>query len=161
MELPHRLIAILDARDFKKFCHAFNDRIIGEGAGWFSCLLSSDASAEGFDRVEALAWFIFVERQGRHFGEPKHFELTPTLEAIQELIYKFSAFRNIDVPFEVWKSAFSEGQRIIREMIDEDSDLRVDPRRLVVEEFVAKQMQIVLKDPGYADKYCNLLNGAR
>jgi len=158
--IPDALLTLLDARDYKGFISKFSAKMTAEGPKWFYALLCLDTRAETFRRLHALAGFVFVERQGRHFGEPQRFVLTPVLEDLQELIYKLGVFLTLGVPFEAWASTLGEFQNLVKQMLEDRVDLKADPRTAQVQQAIAKQLEVVRRSPEFDAKFEDYLNGA-
>lgn len=158
--IPDELVALLDARDNRRFKSEFSSQMATNGPKWFYALLSTETSAKTFSRLHALAWFVFVERQGRHFGEPQRFVLTPLLENLQELVYKLDVFETLEVPFESWAATLAEFQNLVRQMLEDGADLKADPRSVKVQQVISTQLAAIRQSPEFEARFTDYLNGA-
>lgn len=153
-------IASLDAKKFETFANAFGSTIDSELEEWISTLCSADRADSTFERLNTLAWYIFVERQGAAFGEPSRFQVTRKLAAFQEFVYTFNAFSTMTIPDAHWSDV---ADQMIRALMEEASSgvARFDsPGCLEAQEFARGRLQEIADNPKYAQRFTDLLNGA-
>ncbi|MFC2146453.1 hypothetical protein ACFLRT_03730 [Acidobacteriota bacterium] len=155
------LLICLDEIDFDRFISLFGARISTEYLKIIEFLISGRKDQVQFSRVYALARFIFIERQGQHFGEPTHFEVDKNMESFQEFIYLLRIFVVLKVPFDVWKELVVVAFDILNEQIENGNiKCKGNPK---YPEFTKKYNKIldeIIKDPEREQKYADFLNGA-
>lgn len=156
---PDRL-ANLDTRDAGQFAKTYGPSLAAELPLWIAMISSAEANQQNFNRLNTLAWFIFVERQGVAFGAPPKFHVSPDMAAFQEFIYTFNVFSTINVPFHVWQPVIDLLFSALREVeltktIDLESRACKDAR-----ECLSQTLASVTRDPEYEQRFTDLLNGA-
>ena len=155
------LLICLDEEDFNRFISSFCSVFSAEYLKIIEFLISKGNGQILFNRISSLAEFIFIERQGQHFGEPIHFEVDKNMASFQEFLYLFNVFIVLKVPFEVWKELVADAIKILKKQLEEgNTNCKRHPK---YPEFTMKFNKIldeIIKDPEMEQKYADFLNGA-
>jgi hypothetical protein len=82
------------------------------------------------DYFHGLAWFYFVELQGRNMGEDFHFEVSDFARSFQRYLYSWDRLGRKRVPFEEWSDLADEGIKLLKDLINENKleNYKYDPR---------------------------------
>lgn len=85
-------------------------------------LLERDcALEEKFKSISRASFLIASELGGRHFGEPKIFDVLPIQKSFQTYIYKWDRFFAKDIPFSEWSDLAEEGLDLLKSLLDENN----------------------------------------
>ncbi|MGM7449204.1 UNVERIFIED_ORG: hypothetical protein DFO82_1703 [Idiomarina abyssalis] len=161
MLFKKKLVAsALDDADFKSFSKKYGRSLCKDLAEWVRLIVEEGVSEAGFKRLHNLAWYIFVERQGAHFGEKKRFTVDDKMVAYQELIYSLNVFETIGVPYKEWHPVVEALFDALRVSITKgDLDLQKEHFKavqLMSQDFLGR----ISNDPVYQHQYTDYLNGA-
>ena len=155
------LLICLDEIDFDRFVSLFGDRISTEYFKIIEFLIAEGNDQIQFSRVYAVARFIFIERQGQHFGEPTHFEVDKNMASLQEFIYLLRIFVVMKVPFDVWKELVVIAFDILKEQIENgDINCKENPKYPEFTRKFNKILDEIIKEPEMEQRYADFFNGA-
>jgi hypothetical protein len=118
------------------------------------CDIASGCDHNKYDILNTLAWLVFAERQGRFFGQPKHFEVTSDLVIFKDLMYSVLVFDTVGVPREEWEDLLAGIYDICAEL---------GKRKVEIQGFiekVEKRKREILGNKKYRELYADYLNGA-
>lgn len=153
-------LAILDAKDSGPFARTYGASLDAELCDWIQLIVSSGPTEENFDRLNTLAWYIFVERQGVAFGEPVRFEVSSTVATFQEFIYSLNVFSTMDIPYAEWHSMVDLLFAALSKMAQ---SARINFRSKEcknITEHASELLERLTEDPKFDQRYIDLLNGA-
>jgi hypothetical protein len=153
-------LAILDARDSDQFAAKYGESLDSELCDWIHLIVSAGASERSFQRLNALAWYIFVERQGVAFGEPVRFRVSSTVAAFQEFIYHLNLFSTMGIPYQEWHSMVAELFATLKQLAESGHFNFQSKECDTVEQDAAETLRRLTTDPDYAQRFTDLLNGA-
>ena len=127
-ELLFKILESSHDDDFEKFCYFFANKISGTQIVFQ--LLSISNTRQCYRCLSKLAWFYFVEHQGRNFGEEVHFELDEFSKSFQKYMYSWSRLQRKGIPFEKWSDLAKEGVDLLETLIQEGKleNFTGDPR---------------------------------
>ena len=153
-------IAVLDAKKSDPFARKYGPSLDSDLLDWIRLIVSLGPTEQNFDRLNTLAWYVFVERQGTAFGEPSRFAVGTTLSDFQEVVYTFNVFSTMGIPFGEWQSVVEILFYALTKMVDQNTfDLRSTDCMNAKKE-AATLLERLAEQPEYGQRYCDLLNGA-
>jgi len=161
MRKYEELMVCLDDKDFDMFVSDYGLEMEKNFLKFLESLISEGCGQVQFNRIDALAEFVFIERQGQHFGDPKHFEINKNMASFQEFIYMLSVFTVIKVPFDTWKELVVDVFNILGDLVQkEDLNYNKHPQFHIFTKKLNRILDEVTKDPEMKRKYFDFLNGA-
>jgi hypothetical protein len=160
MDTTEGRLAVLDSKQSDPFAQTFGPSLDAELADWIRVITSSGPTQQNFDRLNTLAWFIFVERQGTAFGEGARFNVGPTLAEFQEFVYAFNVFSVMDVPYDEWHSVVERLFAALKEMVDSNKINFQSAGCNAAREYLSEVLSCIRQDPEYDQRFMDLLNGA-
>jgi hypothetical protein len=155
-----RRLGTLDAKNFEPFAVSYGPSLDSELDEWITVACSEDETQKKFERLNTIAWYVFVERQGTVFGEPVRFPVTSRLAGFQEFVYSFNVFATMKIPTGEWSDV---ADRMIQVLVEEATlgTGRFDSSGcLEAREFAGNRLKEIAENPKYGQRYTDLLNGA-
>jgi hypothetical protein len=130
--LDKKLLEIINLRrgnDFDLFCDYISncnysiESIIQD-------ILYDTSIQNKYSPLKKLAWYYFVELQGRNMGEDFHFEVSDFARSFQRYLYSWDRLGRKRVPFEEWSDLADEGIKLLKDLINENKleNYKNDPR---------------------------------
>ncbi len=153
-------LAILSAKDSDPFARRCGASLDAELCDWIQLIVSPGPSERAFDRLNTLAWYILVERQGVAFGELARFEVSPTSTNYQDFIYRLNVFSTMNIPYQEWHTMVDMLFATLKQMADSAHFNFNSQDCKAVEGHAAEILGRLTKDPDYDQRYTDLLNGA-
>ena len=161
MLFKRKLVAsALDDADFKSFAKKYGRSLNKDLAKWVRLIVEEGASEVGFKRLHNLAWYVFVERQGTHFGEKKRFTVDDRMVAYQELVYSVNIFETIGVPYKEWHPVIEAlFDSLMASLARDGLDLQKEDCK-TLQSMTQDFVKHLSNDPNYQHQYTDYLNGA-
>lgn len=117
-------------------------------------ILKEDFSEDQYDVIHAFSWFVFVELQGRNFGEPKAYDIPSQYEQIQEFIYDWDIFGSKRIPWNEWSDIAQEGMDVLKEIIKSNfNDYKKLPSRNRFMKKVNERLSKIIKNGKYDHEF--------
>ena len=153
-------LAAIDSQSFEDFASKHGPSLDCELNDWVELITALPPTKQNFERLNTLAWFIFVERQGVSFGEPFRFRVSPQLSRFQTFIYSLNAFMTMNVPYEKWSSMVDMLFNVLSTQSRSQSldTQTVDCQNVC--KHAAEIMHRLNDDPVFQQTYTDFLNGA-
>ncbi|MBB3697031.1 hypothetical protein KMW28_21695 [Flammeovirga yaeyamensis] len=158
--MPNLDLNILDQQDNGTFSSSYGKNLDKDLFDWIQLCISFGPSELSFTRLNTLAFFIFVELSGRHFGEPKRFEVSTQAKTFQEFMYRFNTFKTMKIPFQEWSQLIPLLFEALEEMLKRKSvNIKSEKSKKAFEKH-SSLLKKITSDIKYDDKFTDFLNGA-
>ena len=160
MDQEDERLAALDAKDCDPFARTYGPSLDADLLDWIRLIVETGPTQPSFDRLNTLAWYIFVERQGAAFGHPVRFNVGPKLAEFQEYVYEFNVFDVMDIPYSEWQSVVERLFSALTQIASSSKFNLESSNCLAAKKHASEVLARLTQDPEYNQRYCDLLNGA-